>query len=100
VASISEETRDPKNKKHTLLGMKLRSGLSESPAQVFRSRMGVAQLLSKYGTVLALLGLIVAFSIKFPGLFPTQANVLNILSSVAITGIAALGLTIVLGRGV
>jgi len=53
-------------------------------------------LVSRFGTLAVLLGMIVVFSILFPTIFPTPSNAVSILSQVAILGIIAGGLTFAL----
>ena len=53
------------------------------------------RLVRNYGILVALLGLIVTFSIASP-FFATTANVLNILNQVAVVGIVAVGMTFVI----
>jgi len=70
------------------------------PAEAHLSTRQRALLgMSKYGTLVALLTMIIAFSIAHPDTFATQSNVVSILSQVAITGIIACGLTIALCAG-
>lgn len=57
-------------------------------------------VMAKYGTVVALVGMIAAFSIADPGLFLTTSNIVNILGQIAIIGVIASGLTIGLAAGV
>jgi ribose transport system permease protein len=56
--------------------------------------------LSKYGTIVALVVMVVGFSLAEPSIFPTASNVVDILTQVAITGVIASGLTIGLAAGV
>lgn len=50
--------------------------------------------LSRYGTILSLVILIVIFSLGRPEVFPTVRNMFNVLNQVSILGIIALGLTV------
>ncbi len=50
--------------------------------------------LSRYGTILSLIILIVIFSLGRPDVFPSVRNMFNVLNQVAILGIIALGLTV------
>ncbi|MFM2280584.1 MAG: hypothetical protein RLZZ444_2815 [Pseudomonadota bacterium] len=50
--------------------------------------------LSRYGTILSLVLLIIIFSVGRPEVFPSVRNMLNILNQVSILGIIAIGLTI------
>jgi ribose transport system permease protein len=56
--------------------------------------------MAKYGTIIALVAMIVVFSIARTSTFATTANVVAILSAVAITAIVSAGLTIALAAGV
>ncbi|MFB2552059.1 ABC transporter permease [Ensifer soli] len=60
---------------------------------------GVLNFVSRYGTILGLVLMIVFFSINAPGTFPTRANLLNILSQASLTAIIASGLTYTLVVG-
>src|ERR1700694_5092894 len=59
----------------------------------------VAALVGKYGALLALVALLVTFTIESPLYFPTTDNLLQILNQSALTAIVACGLTIVLVSG-
>jgi ribose transport system permease protein len=50
--------------------------------------------LSRYGTIVSLVLLIVVFSLGRPEVFPSVRNMLNILNQVSILGIIAIGLTV------
>lgn len=52
--------------------------------------------LSKYGTILSLILLVIVFSLARPEVFPSVRNLLNILNQVSILGIIAIGLTVCL----
>lgn len=56
-------------------------------------------ILSRYGTLIGLFGMIVAFTIKAPTTFLTWPNFLNILSQSSLTAIIAAGLTMTLVVG-
>jgi ribose transport system permease protein len=55
--------------------------------------------ISRYGTILGLLAMVVFFSIAAPNTFPTMANLSNILSQASLTAIIAAGLTYTLVVG-
>lgn len=55
--------------------------------------------LSRYGTIISLIVLIIIFSIGRPEVFPSVRNLLNILNQVSILGIISMGLTICLVVG-
>lgn len=55
--------------------------------------------ISRYGTVVSLVVLILAFSIARPHVFPTALNFLNVLNQSAILGMISLGLTVCLVMG-
>lgn len=55
--------------------------------------------LSRYGTIIGLVAMIVFFSISAPGIFLSKANFLNILSQASLTAIIASGLTYTLVVG-
>lgn len=59
-------------------------------------RFDLIAFLSKYGTILSLLVLLVIFSLARPEVFPSVRNMLNILNQVSILGIIAIGLTVCL----
>jgi len=52
------------------------------------------RFLSRYGTILSLVLLIIIFSAGRPEVFPSVRNMLNILNQVSILGIIAVGLTV------
>jgi ribose transport system permease protein len=54
---------------------------------------------SRWGTILSLVALILLFSLARPEVFPSLRNALNILNQVSILGIIALGLTVCLVMG-
>lgn len=54
----------------------------------------VVGFLSKYGTLAALVIMIVAFSIIAPANFPTVSNVINIVNQASLTAIISAGLTV------
>lgn len=59
----------------------------------------LARSFSKYGTIIALVVMFIAFTITLPNLFLTPQNLTNVLSQVAIGGIIACGLTVCLAAG-
>lgn len=63
------------------------------------TRRAVLIFVSRYGTIIGLLAMIVFFSIAAPNTFPTRANFLNILSQASLTAIIAAGLTYTLVVG-
>lgn len=54
---------------------------------------------ARYGTLVSLAALLVAFSLARPEVFPTVDNVLNIMNQISILGTIALGLTVCLVMG-
>lgn len=62
-------------------------------------RHSVLGFLSRWGTIISLIALIVLFSIGRPEVFITVRNMLNILNQVSILGMIALGLTVCLVVG-
>lgn len=62
-------------------------------------RRRVLMIVSRYGTLIGLLGMIVAFTIKAPTTFLTLPNFLNILNQGSLTAIIAAGLTMTLVVG-
>ncbi len=62
-------------------------------------RRSVLTFISRYGTIIGLLAMIVFFSVNAPGTFFTAANALNILSQASLTAIIAAGLTYTLVVG-
>lgn len=67
---------------------------SEAQTTARTDRFDWIAFLSKYGTILSLLILIVIFSIGRPEVFPSLRNMFNILNQVSILGVIALGLTV------
>ena len=66
----------------------------EDPAASIHGRAPrVWAFVGKYGTVMVLFGMIVAFSVAEPQSFPTVSNMRGILSQVALTAIIAGGMT-------
>ena len=63
------------------------------------TRRGVLIFVSRYGTIIGLLAMIVFFSIAAPTTFFSTANFLNILSQASLTAIIAAGLTYTLVVG-
>ncbi len=73
---------------------------TEGPARMTRGRRTALLIVSKYGTLIAMLILIVIFSIASPdGAFLRPLNLLAILSQSALTAIIACGVTLVLVVG-
>ena len=62
-------------------------------------RRRALMIVSRYGTLIGLLGMIVAFTIKAPTTFLTLPNFLNILNQSSLTAIIAAGLTMTLVVG-
>jgi ribose transport system permease protein len=56
-------------------------------------------ILSRWGTIISLVGLCVAFSVAQPEIFPTTSNLLLVLNQVAILGMLSFGLTTALVMG-
>lgn len=52
-----------------------------------------------YGTIIALVGMMVIFSIASPGAFPTKMNFVNVLNQASLTMIIAAGLTVAVAVG-
>jgi len=80
--------------------------LTEAPptaaAAVARTLPRLSRILlfvSKYGTLFALAGLLVGFSVASPGVFPTVSNFVNIINQVSLTAIISCGLTIAMIAG-
>lgn len=59
----------------------------------------IARILGKYGALIALLALVIIFSIESPAYFLTTNNILQILNQSALSAIVACGLTMVLVAG-
>jgi ribose transport system permease protein len=64
-----------------------------------RRRRAALTFISRYGTIIGLLAMLVFFSINAPGTFLSKANFLNILSQASLTAIIAAGLTFTLVVG-
>jgi ribose transport system permease protein len=64
-----------------------------------RRRRAALSFISRYGTIIGLLAMILFFSINAPGTFLSKANFLNILSQASLTAIIAAGLTFTLVVG-
>lgn len=69
------------------------------PVDEGRRRRQILLLLSRYGTIGALLLMIVAFSVKAPATFLTQTNIINIINQSSLTAIISAGLTMTLVVG-
>jgi ribose transport system permease protein len=74
-----------------------RSNLSDPAAG--RRRRIVLTFISRYGTIIGLLAMIVFFAANAPGTFLSAANLLNILSQASLTAIISAGLTFTLVVG-
>jgi len=59
----------------------------------------ILDFISKWGTVLVIVFLIVFFSIKLPGIFLNSSNLINILRSISTVTIIATGITFSLAVG-
>lgn len=70
-----------------------------TPAAPSRPRFAVGPLFEKYALVVALVAVVVVFSILRPETYPTAANLQNILGSQAVLLILALGLIVPLTAG-
>jgi ribose transport system permease protein len=64
-----------------------------------RRRRAALIFISRYGTIIGLLAMIVFFAINAPGTFLSRANLLNILSQASLTAIISAGLTFTLVVG-
>jgi ribose transport system permease protein len=64
-----------------------------------RRRRAALTFISRYGTIIGLLAMIVFFAINAPGTFLSRANLLNILSQASLTAIISAGLTFTLVAG-
>jgi ribose transport system permease protein len=64
-----------------------------------RRRRAALTFISRYGTIMGLLAMIVFFAINAPGTFLSRANFLNILSQASLTAIISAGLTFTLVVG-
>jgi ribose transport system permease protein len=74
---------------------------ASSPAGAASTASGfdAAAWFACYGTLVSLAGLLVAFSLARPEVFPTVDNVLNIMNQISILGTIAFGLTVCLVMG-
>jgi len=57
-------------------------------------RHRILSFLGRYGTIVGMLVMIIAFSVSSPSYFPTLSNGLNILNQVSLTAIISAGLTV------
>lgn len=73
--------------------------MSVEPSAVAVNRFGFWRLLSLWGSIAVVLGMVVVFSALEPHLFLTWSNLVNILSQSALTSIIAVGLTFPLAAG-
>jgi ribose transport system permease protein len=64
-----------------------------------RRRRAALTFISRYGTIIGLLAMIVFFTVNAPGTFLSRANLLNILSQASLTAIISAGLTFTLVVG-
>ncbi len=64
-----------------------------------KARVDIAAWIARYGTIMSLVVLLVAFSIARADVFPTVDNLLNIMNQIAILGTLAFGLTVCLVMG-
>jgi ribose transport system permease protein len=64
-----------------------------------KPRVDVAAWLARFGTILSLVILLIAFSIFRSDVFPTVDNLLNIMNQISILGTMAFGLTVCLVMG-
>lgn len=64
-----------------------------------QSKLQAFSLLGKYGTIFALIIIIIIFSVLQPGVFLTMNNLLNILNQIALLSIISAGLTVVMVMG-
>lgn len=69
-----------------------------APRRIDWKRLGL-MFLSRYGTLFGLAMMIIIFSAMAPTIFPSRANLLNILSQASLTAIIASGLTFTLVVG-
>ena len=59
----------------------------------------MSDLFGKYGTLLALILIVVAFAIASPGAFGTPGNLINITQQMSLLAIVAVGVTLVMAAG-
>lgn len=71
----------------------------KQPKAAGRRRFDGGDFLERYGVILALLAIIVLFSILRPETFPTSSNVRNVLNQTAVLIVLSSGLTIALVLG-
>jgi ribose transport system permease protein len=74
----------------------LEATATDMPKTRATARFDAIAFLARYGTILSLVALIIAFSLSRPEVFPSLRNCLNILNQVSILGIIAIGLTVCL----
>jgi ribose transport system permease protein len=74
---------------------------ASSPAHASPTASGfdAAAWSARYGTLVSLAALLIAFSLARPEVFPTVDNVLNIMNQISILGTIAFGLTVCLVMG-
>lgn len=76
--------------------MKHSTGLTRAAR---RRGADIATWFARYGTILSLIVLLVAFSLARPEVFPTIGNLLNIMNQISILGIISFGLAVCLVMG-
>ncbi len=64
-----------------------------------KTRFNLVKFITDWAAVLAILLLLIFFSVMMPDIFPTASNITTILRSIAITTVMAMGLTITLAVG-
>lgn len=69
------------------------------PAATINPKHRVLSFFARYGTLLVLAGMIIAFGVASPNAFLTERNLVNVLNQSALLAIVAGGLTIVLVAG-
>lgn len=67
--------------------------------QITKKKLNLAQFFSSWAAIIAIVVLIVIFSIAMPKTFPTMANMTTILRSISITTVLGMGLTLTLAVG-
>jgi ribose transport system permease protein len=82
------------------LGTEPTAALPQEPATSHRDWPATsARIVSRYGSIAALVILCIIFSIEAPSVFPTTSNVIAILNDVAIYAVIAGGVTLPLAAG-
>ncbi len=72
---------------------------STAERAAMRPRVDFAVLFARYGTLVSLVALLIAFSLARSDVFPTVDNLLNIMNQISILGTMAFGLTVCLVMG-